>query len=233
MKAVRVRALAERAGIDLDEALVTLWDAGLDALTGPNDLVPSRQMRTAVAALGIDEDPKVRNIDYWCELAGLTREELSAKLASTGIRLPPKARKIPKNSLRRFQKMFAVGGVRPSRQTSQRTNPPPVQAAPLEWREIGAVQVQTYLDAGDMCRIHAALADDFAASDPITPSGVRELGLLESAAARPQTSLGQILKYPTAEMAAAALFHSVALNHAFYNGNKRTALISASGSGWS
>jgi hypothetical protein len=33
------------------------------------------------------------------------------------------------------------------------------------------------------------------------------------------------LKYPTIEMAAAALRHSLVLNHAFHNGNKRTALV--------
>ena len=67
---------------------------------------------------------------------------------------------------------------------------------------------------------------DFSASDdPIEPPGVRDENLLQSAAFRPHTSLGDVDKYPTVEMAAAALLHSVTLNHAFFNGNKRTALV--------
>lgn len=39
------------------------------------------------------------------------------------------------------------------------------------------------------------------------------------------TSLGTVRKYESTEMAAAALFHSLVHNHAFHNGNKRTALV--------
>lgn len=49
--------------------------------------------------------------------------------------------------------------------------------------------------------------------------------LLHSAMTRCRTSLGGTLKYPTAPMAAAALLHSMVLNHPFHNGNKRTALV--------
>ena len=40
------------------------------------------------------------------------------------------------------------------------------------------------------------------------------------------TALGFKDKYPTVAMASAALLHSIVLNHAFHNGNKRTALVS-------
>lgn len=55
--------------------------------------------------------------------------------------------------------------------------------------------------------------------------GVRDLGLLESALARPQN----ILAYePDADMArlAAALAYGIARNHPFIDGNKRTSLVS-------
>ena len=38
--------------------------------------------------------------------------------------------------------------------------------------------------------------------------------------------MGVTEKYPTVAMAGAALLHSIVLNHAFHNGNKRTALVS-------
>jgi death-on-curing family protein len=56
--------------------------------------------------------------------------------------------------------------------------------------------------------------------------GPRDEGLLESAVCRQHTSLGEELKYPTIEMAAAALLHSIVNDHPFYDGNKRTGLVS-------
>lgn len=54
--------------------------------------------------------------------------------------------------------------------------------------------------------------------------GVRDLGLLESALARPQASFGGEDLYPTILDKAAALFHSMIFNHPFLDGNKRTTL---------
>jgi len=54
---------------------------------------------------------------------------------------------------------------------------------------------------------------------------VRSPDLLASACSRPLTAHGDILKYPTVEMAASALAHSLVHNHPFWNGNKRTALV--------
>lgn len=74
--------------------------------------------------------------------------------------------------------------------------------------------------------MHGALVGDFAASaDPISPPGVRSQALLESAVQRPRTSLGGEDKYPSVEMAGAALLYAVINNHPFHNGNKRTALV--------
>ncbi len=55
---------------------------------------------------------------------------------------------------------------------------------------------------------------------------VRDLGLLESAAARPSTRAFGQDAYPTLHAKAAALVHSVARNHALVDGNKRLALAS-------
>lgn len=52
---------------------------------------------------------------------------------------------------------------------------------------------------------------------------VRDVGLLESAAARPRTSLFGEDAYPAIETKAAALLHSVCKNDALVDGNKRLA----------
>jgi death-on-curing protein len=56
---------------------------------------------------------------------------------------------------------------------------------------------------------------------------VRDLGLLQSALARPYTTLMGADAYPGIELKAAALMHSVCLNHALLDGNKRLAAVLA------
>ncbi len=56
--------------------------------------------------------------------------------------------------------------------------------------------------------------------------GVKDVKLLESAINRPKQSVFGDDSYPTVFEKAAALFESIAKNHAFHNANKRTALAS-------
>ncbi len=57
-----------------------------------------------------------------------------------------------------------------------------------------------------------------------SPPEIRDLGLLESAAARPLASAFGEDAYPDLESKAAALAHSIARNRALVDGNKRLAL---------
>ena len=52
---------------------------------------------------------------------------------------------------------------------------------------------------------------------------VRDYGLLESAVARPKTTVGGAEAYPDIHSKAAALLHSLCRNHALVDGNKRLA----------
>ena len=54
---------------------------------------------------------------------------------------------------------------------------------------------------------------------------LRDRGLLESAVARPQASAFGTDAYPDLVSKAAALLHSLIMNHAFVDGNKRTAVV--------
>ena len=54
---------------------------------------------------------------------------------------------------------------------------------------------------------------------------VRDIGLLDSAAARPRCTVFGELAYPTLTLQAAALLHSIACNHALVDGNKRLAWL--------
>lgn len=59
----------------------------------------------------------------------------------------------------------------------------------------------------------------------VGPDLLADFGLLESAVLRPQTSVGGQDAYPGLHDKAGALLHSLARNHPFLDGNKRTAAI--------
>ncbi|MDQ4144893.1 MAG: type II toxin-antitoxin system death-on-curing family toxin [Actinomycetota bacterium] len=140
-----------------------------------------------------------------------------------GITLSPRARRLPKGALRKLTRIFPSAQPEPA--------PVPSHIAdeePLRWELVGPERREIrLLTVEEICSIHEALEEDFASSqDPIVPPGVRDRNLLASAVARAATSFGPDRKYPTVEMACAASFHSLVHNHPFFNGNKRTALVS-------
>ncbi len=79
-----------------------------------------------------------------------------------------------------------------------------------------------YLTPQQVLAIHDQLIKRFGGS-----FGLRDLGLLESAAARPMVTFDEVDLYPTVFEKAAAILHSLLKNHPFVDGNKRTALVSA------
>jgi death-on-curing protein len=56
-------------------------------------------------------------------------------------------------------------------------------------------------------------------------NGIRDLGLLESALARPFQSFDGIDLYPSPIHKAAAMLESIVRNHPFLDGNKRTGFV--------
>ena len=70
-----------------------------------------------------------------------------------------------------------------------------------------------FLDLDDLLELARRLLGD--------PPPLRDIGLLGSAVARPQTTAGGEDAYPTVWTKAAALLQSVVSNHALVDGNKR------------
>lgn len=70
-----------------------------------------------------------------------------------------------------------------------------------------------FLDLDDVIEIARRLLGD--------PPPIRDVGLLGSAVARPQTTIGSEDAYPTIWLKGAALLQSIVSNHALVDGNKR------------
>jgi len=127
-----VSRLARAAGLDLDETLVALWDAGIDYVLNPSGMVLGRDIATAQRALGVPSSREQTTVEYWRAISGLSREELADRLAEVGVTLSPQVRRVPKNSLRKLRRMFGEArGTPPIDDT-------PEPAPPLRWEVIGS-----------------------------------------------------------------------------------------------
>lgn len=80
-----------------------------------------------------------------------------------------------------------------------------------------------YLTAEQVLFIHYRLIEETGGSH-----GVRDISLLQSAIARPMSSLGEKDLYPDIFTKTASLMHSIIKNHPFVDGNKRVAITAAS-----
>lgn len=80
-----------------------------------------------------------------------------------------------------------------------------------------------YLKAEDILALHKDIIDQTGGSH-----GIRDIGLFSSIVERPRgQAFGQEL-YPDLWSKVAAYLHSIAMNHVFVDGNKRTSIVSAS-----
>ena len=75
-----------------------------------------------------------------------------------------------------------------------------------------------YLTLGEILELHRRIVETSGGAD-----GIRDLGALESAVAQPKASFDAMDLHPSLADKAAALCFSIVQNHAFLDGNKRTA----------
>ena len=227
-KRLTIKELASEVDMDLDEALVKIWDAGLNEISSENSLIPARKINLAKAVLGISSKKELTQLKFWREKLAMDDEEFIVLAESLGIHLSLGQRKLPKGAvgkLRRYSKSRNISlGIKPMLISERKDNIDYSEDYSLP--KIGCKELPVYLELDEVNFIHECLVKDFMYhDDPISPPGVKIPDLLESAVYRQKTSFGDTLKYETPELAGAALTHSLVNNHAFHNGNKRTALV--------
>lgn len=225
-----VRDLAQEAGLEYDEALVTLWDAGFNHVLNLTDTIGSGDLNRARRALGIATRREIKSPSYWQRLFDVDDAGFLSLLTSLGINVGNNARKLPPHSVSKLRKEARKRGFELYHREPLSEGKPartPITRQVFVWSPVGTPRDLRYLREDEVLGIHYALVNDFAdTSDPLYPAGVRGNHLLASAVMRPQTSIGDERKYPSVETAAAALLHSLIQNHPFHNGNKRSALVS-------
>jgi len=227
-KRATVQQLASEAGIELDDALITLWDTGFDYINSPGDLLRRSDLSTAKRVLGLATRRELSSPKFWIERLGVREFEFASLLSRIGFDGFPLSDRLPKKAINRLKAELRTRGVSPFPEEvvepAVRVESPP--STPFQWRTVGHERALKWLSSGQVLAIHNALVEDFRQdNDPIDPPGVRSQNLLESALFRPQTAMSCKRKYPTVEMSAAALLHSLVHDHPFHNGNKRTALV--------
>jgi len=223
--ATRVKDLAVPAGVDSEEALLRLWEVGVNVVS-PDDLVARGDIARAREALGTLDPASLRKLSTWCRVWQLDDQQTRDRLLQEyGVAVASGARTLPKGAVRRILR---------TREAASIPDPVPPLASErfpepeFVWTCRGRMRPSQCLTVDEVLTIHEALVSHFAPTDnPIEPAGVKSQHLLASAVSRPETSLGASSKYTTVEASVAALLHSIVHAHPFHNGNKRTAVVSA------
>lgn len=89
----------------------------------------------------------------------------------------------------------------------------------------GRINILTYDNIVELHNILTLQYSIFEGMEPISPSGVKSTHLLHSAVHRQKTGIDGFYKYNDVFLNCATLSFGIAKNHAFHNGNKRTALL--------
>ena len=221
-----VRQLANESGLDIDETLVILWDANIN-VDNQNSPIRKGDANKARRVVGITTRRELSSISFWQSSFRLNDSDFELLLEKLDIPVSLTEKRLTKKIINKLRAESRAQGVAVYNEPAL-VAVPAEKAKPFVWETIGKQKDLLYLDADTITAIHYQLAQDFSEHhDPIDPPGVRPGGLLESAVMRPHTSfLGEVKKYPSLEMAAAALMHSLVHDHPFHNGNKRSALVS-------
>jgi hypothetical protein len=209
-----VTELALEAVEDPCVALAVLADAGI-AVRRASDLVPRNKVTQARRALGLNQPAGARSIESLAFTAGISVEEVTARLGAARIVRDPRQRAVPRSKLYEARRALGIGAVEAPAPVAELPPPPPIEPAAAEavatgtkkqrkktkkavrWHSVGKEEPIFYLSEGEVTQIHYTLVEDFRRSrDPIEPAGVRDEHLLGSALTRPLTSLGGTLKYP-------------------------------------
>jgi hypothetical protein len=119
-------------GLEIDEALITLWDAGFDTVSGPGDFLARGEANRARRALGLATRRELASVAYWAN--ALEEADVLGLLVSLGVPRPYEGGSLSKRAIHRLR---AEARRRGATQRSALPEPIEVAAPPFTWRRIG------------------------------------------------------------------------------------------------
>ena len=226
-KSLTVRELSLAAGLALDDTLIALWTHGIWEPEKENSRIPPKDIAKAKDIVGLVDPSSATKVSFWLEKLSMSFVELEAELAGLGVKLSPNSRRLPKHALSKLNRRF------PKVAEGNETAEVVIQEAPIR-EHIGLPTWPTnhhsvsndirYLKVEQVFEIFKQLDKDYMDSDdPVSTPGLTQPKLLSSALESPRQAQE---KYFSPALACSATVYSLIKNHAFPNGNKRTALIS-------
>jgi hypothetical protein len=155
-----VSDLAREAGLELDDTLITLWDAGFSDISGPGDRLHRGAANRARRALGLATRRELGSAEYWETLLDLQAGELVPLLASLGIPVPFEGGRLRKKAISRLRGEQRNRGipVEPQVETTNTVNRESPQ--PFLWNQVGHQRSIVQLSVEHVRAIHQALAED-------------------------------------------------------------------------
>lgn len=225
-----VLKLAKLLNKDVDEILITLWDLGVKYINKAEDRVMKCDIKKLLNELNVPTKSQLKDPQYWMNNFNIAEDEFNSILRKISKVLPKNSMKIPDGNINKIRKYIyknykSINKEKENHFIEVVQNPP----QEVRWEIIGheTDKPMRYLSDEEVLHIHMKIFEDYRYSeDPIDTPGPKDKNIFQSAIFRPYCSNGGVLKYPTVEMAGAALLHSLILDHPFYNGNKRTAIVS-------
>ena len=98
--------------MDLDEALVTMWDAGLEEFEDVTDLVPTDRIGSVRRALGLTHYKDLQRVEFWQRSWTMGRDDTLARLETElGIKCSLNARVLPKGSIKKMRAHASTSSV--------------------------------------------------------------------------------------------------------------------------
>lgn len=227
IKPIRVKNFAKKYKIEVDVALIKLWDKGFLYLNNKDSFIKGKDLFKAKTIFGSRALSENKKVTYWAKKFEMKKDEfINFCISVLGLQIRKNTKKLP---------AYAISIIKSYANKEGGEQSSPYSSKPVEYFIKDSflyipsghkTQDIRYIKKEEIIKIHEELTKDLqSADDPIFPKGIRSEGLIESAVARQATSYDGRLKYTTIESCAAAITHSLVLNHAFHNGNKRTALV--------
>ena len=158
---IRAQQLAIDAGMDLDEALLRLWDIGLAYISDVDIHVRPGDLNRARRAIGIPTRRELTSPGYWQTVLRLDDTEFNELLVSLEIAPRACATRLPKGSVAKLKAELRRRQLPPTLE-AQKPKPAANVSEPFEFVQVGRTANARCLTSLQILGIHQELARDFA-----------------------------------------------------------------------